>query len=102
MTNGRFKLPSAAAKRTPGKYELTTPRQNQFGSDCVKAFLYIPASAEKKAPLVIFYHGMAPGQMEIYKNAFGDLLKWADERKFIVLSVQNMWGLFPMRIAPHR
>jgi acetyl esterase/lipase len=81
-----------------GKHEIQA-RGESFrfaGADGVRALLFIPATVKPAelaaAPIVVFYHGNSKDKT-LYKSAGNVLHKYASDKKFLVLSVQNWWPL---------
>lgn len=75
-----------------GKYELSALFTQRRIT--VRALLYIPPSVSvpTKRPVIVFVHGGA-GNANYYKNNVGFMIDRANRKKFVLLSIQNYWGL---------
>lgn len=79
-------------REVSGWYELQSTVPTDYPPAHVKAILYIPSRYHlSQRPLVVYYHGGTTNPDE-YKN-IGFLADWAEEKNFLILSVQNRWAL---------
>ena len=74
-------------------HELQATIQANYPPTSVKGLLYIPKNRAptSKLPLIIYYHGGATSQ-DAYQQ-LGLLPAWAEEKGFLLLSIQNRWAL---------
>ncbi|EKD93214.1 MAG: hypothetical protein ACD_28C00204G0006 [uncultured bacterium] len=78
---------------TPGDYILTSNFKGQYSPEGVESLLHIPEGLDvsQPIPLIVYYHGTTS---DFYAYQSIDSLKsWAQQDHFMVLSVQNLWGL---------
>ncbi|MBV6493199.1 MAG: hypothetical protein LDLANPLL_01214 [Turneriella sp.] len=91
-------FPKTLGEGKPGKYEIhaTSEFMAYAGKGGVRALLYIPPTIPKAnlstSPIVVFFHGNSKNK-NTYKSAADVFYRYAQNKKFLVLSVQNWWPL---------
>lgn len=88
-----LELPEDIENFKSGVYDLNSNYTSEYAPSGVKSRLYIPKGIAEGEPaaLIKFYHGSTRDE-NAYQN-ISNLMQWADQYGFIVLSVQNIWIL---------
>ncbi|MCB1324826.1 MAG: hypothetical protein H7A21_11565 [Spirochaetales bacterium] len=83
-------IETADDSRTPGRHEwkaIYSARQIE-----IRALLFVPQNVSPTSPIVVLYHGMSQAE-NAYREAAEFFVARAEERGFVLLSVQNYWPI---------